>query len=287
MKVEEILDFLSVIYPNDTSEEWDYPGLVVGSRSWDTTKVLYAVDITDQVVAEAIEKKCDLIISHHPLFFKSVHTVSDIGFRGAIVNKLVENKIALYVGHTNVDKSVDGASRVLAKELKLENIVPIIPDFANLDIGLGAAGDLPKAMSFELFAKLVSSYLPQTPQGIKCSGDPNHAIKEVAIISGSGDFIFQNNYIPKTDVFISSDLRHHPVLDFRQANPNVCVIDVPHFSSEQICLQKIKEKVESKFASSSGLTGVISEKITDPFNFVINQSPEPTHSADLKAPWDL
>ncbi|MDR2799291.1 MAG: Nif3-like dinuclear metal center hexameric protein [Bifidobacteriaceae bacterium] len=267
MKIEKIAKHLSKIYPDEYKEDWDFPGLIVGSIDWETDKILYTVDITEEIVNDAIENGCNLIFSHHPLFFRSVHNISDFTFRGKIVNKLLENKIALYVGHTNVDKSINSASKALAEELGLYEITPIEMNPLNENIGLGAFGVLPESLAFHEFAERVTVSLLASPSGVRCSGDSDAQIKSVAICSGSGDFMLLGDELIQADVYITSDLRHHPVLDFRQEYPEKCIIDVPHWVGEHICLDSIRSRLESELE----IKGIVSKIPTDPFNFVINK----------------
>jgi dinuclear metal center YbgI/SA1388 family protein len=226
------------------------------------------------VVDEAIAKDCDLIITHHPLFFQATHKVAAESFRGRIVNNLIEHKISLYCGHTNVDISTDGASFTLAKKLALRDISFISKiDNKNYDSydnnitsGLGVVGNLPKLTKINQLADKLSQVVPLFNQPIKLAGEKNISVNRVVIISGSGDFIlnsqiaFATNFLA-ADVFISSDLRHHPVLEFRQTFPQVQVLDIPHFSGEYICLENIQKRLANKF----NLIGELSTISTDPY----------------------
>ncbi|MDR3152431.1 MAG: Nif3-like dinuclear metal center hexameric protein [Bifidobacteriaceae bacterium] len=282
--VELVVDFLDKLYPVKNSEIWDFPGLTIGSNDWEVDKILYAVDPTIEVINEAVEKNCNFIFTHHPLFFQAQHQFSSASFRGRIVNQLIDKRISLYCGHTNVDKSKDGASFGLAKELNLKNIISLdnyadnyakvnAADFqvkrtTALDNYLAVSGDLKSEQTLEELLKNLSLLIPKTPSPLRCSGQKNKKIKKAVIISGSGDYILNSNEAIQTnffgaDVFISSDLRHHPVLDFRQTYPNVAVIDVPHFSGEYICLRNIKDNIEKNL----GVIGILSNIITDPYNF--------------------
>ncbi|MDR3116790.1 MAG: Nif3-like dinuclear metal center hexameric protein [Bifidobacteriaceae bacterium] len=288
ISVESVVSFLDKLYPVKNSEIWDFPGLIIGSADWEVDKILYAVDPTVEVIDEAVEKNCNFIFTHHPLFFQAQHQFSSASFRGRIANQLIDKRISLYCGHTNVDKSKDGASFSLAKELNLKNIISL-NDYADnsadnyseanaanfhakrtsaSDNYLAVSGDLKSEQTLEELLKNLSFLIPKTPSPLRCSGQKNKKIKKAVIISGSGDYILNSDEAIQTnffgaDVFISSDLRHHPVLDFRQTYPNVAVIDVPHFSGEYICLGNIKDNIEK----SLGAAGILSNIITDPYNF--------------------
>jgi dinuclear metal center YbgI/SA1388 family protein len=120
-KINEILSFLYSIAPHSLAEEWDNVGLLVGDGTMDTTNVLISLDITTRVVNEAVLKGANLIISHHPVIFKSLNAVTKQG-KGNIVFELVQNGISAICMHTNLDLCNNGVNDALAIALELEDI---------------------------------------------------------------------------------------------------------------------------------------------------------------------
>ncbi len=121
MKVSEIEQFFESWAPRWTAWERDNVGLQVGHRSQIVRRVLVALDVTDEIVREAIQKKCELIISHHPLLFRPPKSISDSDSVGALALSLAENGIALYSVHTNLDAATDGVSFALANAVGVQN----------------------------------------------------------------------------------------------------------------------------------------------------------------------
>ena len=103
MKVCDIAARLEERYPLASAEEWDNPGLLVGMRAGVVNKILVCLDVTDDVVLQAIREDADLIVAHHPLIFSAISHVTDDDFLGSRIMTLIEHNIACYAMHTNFD----------------------------------------------------------------------------------------------------------------------------------------------------------------------------------------
>jgi len=121
-KVSHISRFLNKWAPQSTKLDYDNVGLLVGNSGNNVTKILTCLDVTEEVVDEAIEKKCDLIVSHHPLIFRGLKRINDDSLQGAIIYKLIRNEIGVIAAHTNLDAAQGGVSFILARILGLSNI---------------------------------------------------------------------------------------------------------------------------------------------------------------------
>ena len=96
--LKQVVDVLETLYPLRYAEQWDEPGLIVGDLRHDVRNIAFAADPSMAVIDQAIAGGIDLLICHHPLFFRSVHAVSGLGFRGEIVRKLNLAGCALWLG---------------------------------------------------------------------------------------------------------------------------------------------------------------------------------------------
>lgn len=135
LTLQDLIQSLERRYPPSTAQEWDAVGLVVGEPEARIGRVLLAVDPVEAVVDEAIESGADLIITHHPLLLRGVHSVATTTPKGALVHRLIRAGIALYVAHTNADAATGGVNEALADLLGLTGSRPLQPlPGADLDL---------------------------------------------------------------------------------------------------------------------------------------------------------
>lgn len=156
--LKQVIDVLETLYPLRYAEEWDEPGLIVGDLSHDVHRIVFAADPTSAIIDKAIATGADLLITHHPLFFRSVHETSGLGFRGDIVRRLYQHGCGLWVGHTNADAAYRGVGQAAADYFGLIDQKPLVPiDDANAShpVGLGRVGRLPKPVALKDFAQRV------------------------------------------------------------------------------------------------------------------------------------
>ena len=123
MTCNEIFKYLESWAPKEIAWKNDNVGLQVGSANRKVENIILCLEVNMQVIEQAIKKKCNLIISHHPLIFHPLKKI-DVGRNkdSAIIEKLIKNDLTLYSAHTNLDFTKDGVSFELAKKLKLQNI---------------------------------------------------------------------------------------------------------------------------------------------------------------------
>ncbi len=121
-KIRHISTFLNQWAPPGTKMDYDNVGLLVGDPDATVSKVLTCLDVTDEIVAEAIQNSCELIAAHHPLIFSKIGKINPTDEQGRIIYKLIKNDIGLLVAHTNLDAALDGVSFVLANMLGLDNL---------------------------------------------------------------------------------------------------------------------------------------------------------------------
>ena len=125
--LSQVVDVLETLYPLRYAEQWDEPGLIVGDLRQPVRNIAFAADPSMAVVDQAIAGGVDLLVCHHPLFFRSVHAVSGLGFRGEIVRKLNRAGCALWVGHTNADAAYRGVGMAAADMFGLVDQRPLVP----------------------------------------------------------------------------------------------------------------------------------------------------------------
>ena len=127
MKLKEISKCIEELAPLSYQESYDNSGLLLGSNDKNINSVLITLDITENIIDEAIQKKCNLIISHHPLIFSGLKRLSGDTFVERILLKAIKNDIAIYSVHTNIDNVLNGVNSILAQQIGLKNLKILSP----------------------------------------------------------------------------------------------------------------------------------------------------------------
>ena len=232
----EITKYIESKFPKEAAYDWDNVGLQVGSLNHKVLKVLIALDVTKEVVKEAIEHKVDLIISHHPLIFKPIMNLQSETPRGWIITNLIKHSISLYSMHTNYDVSDGGMNDAFSKKLGLTNL-QVLDESENI----GRIGEI-KEISFDDFVKLLKSTFSFTD--IKLIGDHKTSIKKVALSLGSGSHHMSFAKRKNCDVFLTGDVTYHTALDAIQMG--LTILDIGHYA-EVIFKDSIFDDLSEKF----------------------------------------
>ncbi len=121
MKIQDITSFLETIAPASLQESYDNAGLLTGNPNWDCTGIVSCLDATEQVVQEAIEKKCNLLVAHHPIIFSGLKKITGKNYVEKTIIAAIKNDIAIYAIHTNLDNVMAGVNGKMADQLGLIN----------------------------------------------------------------------------------------------------------------------------------------------------------------------
>lgn len=230
IKCKDIITELEKLAPINLAESWDNVGLLIGDIEQEIHNVMVTLDITQEVVQEAIEKQVNLIISHHPLIFNPIKKVIETDHIGSIVRKLIKNDIAVYAAHTNLDIAWGGLNDELSSKLQLNNIKALHVLDTDEDTGIGRVGFLEEATELRQLINEIKSVL-EVPH-IKFVGNENKLVSKVAICSGSGAEYITDCIKQKVDVYITGDIKYHEAQAAEQAELNI--IDAGHFETENI-----------------------------------------------------
>ena len=156
MKIKEVYGALERFAPLPLQEDWDNAGLQVGLTEAEVSGALLCLDVTEEIVREAMAKGCNLIVSHHPVIFRKLAQVSDNDMVQRVVMMAVKNDITIISMHTNLDSAFGGVNHEMAERLGLQNIRFLNPQQKNgVEYGMGTIGELPSEISAEQFVELV------------------------------------------------------------------------------------------------------------------------------------
>lgn len=228
--VKEIYSFIDSIAPFNTQEEWDNSGLLVGDENKDVNKILFALDITTDIVNQAVSCGADLIITHHPLIFKPISNV----LSDTIVYKLIENKISIICAHTNFDKAVGGVNDILCQTVNFDKFEKI--DGTCLNIGC-----FEKEISITDFVNNIKTALGCVVRYNSLEKE----IKKVAVCSGSGSDYLELAKELNCDALLTGDASHHAFLDANEMG--LVLFACGHFETENIAIKPLLEKIKNEF----------------------------------------
>ena len=192
MLLSDIIKSIEDFAPKYIKEDFDNVGLMVGDKKRGISKILLALDCTNEVIEEAKINGVDLIITHHPLIFRKPSSITTDTLQGSKIMELIKHDIALYSAHTNLDSAENGMNETIAKLVGLKESKLIEVNFKDNKAGIGRIGLLEEEVSIERYAKKVMSSLGIN-HGRLVKG--NETAKKIAIINGSGYYSGRRYYI--------------------------------------------------------------------------------------------
>ena len=262
----ELAEIIEVRYPKSLAVERDVVGFATSNSKIEVNNILLTIDVNEEVVAEAIKKSIDLIISHHPLILDP-EEISDIQSKRIQIRKRLEEKgIALYVAHTNADIAPGGVNDSLAKTIGLENVEHI-----GLE-KMGRKGNLVTPVTLKEFVNLLKDKLPKVKSSIQVSGKLDSKVSKVGLCGGSGSSLLEEVRKEDVDVFVTADLKHHAVSDNENMN-GPALVSVSHWASEWVWLPELEQQLKTDLAQKQFSSRVfISEIPTDPWNFSLGSN---------------
>jgi dinuclear metal center YbgI/SA1388 family protein len=265
MQIGNIIVALENWAPLAWQEPYDNAGLIVGHPNHDCTGVLCSLDCTEAVVDEAIAKGFNLIVSHHPIVFKGLKQFDTSDYVARVVTKAIQNNIALYAMHTNLDNLLDGVNKTLADRLHLENrrILTVKPGFKDQngeEIGSGLIGELPLETDEAEFLKWIKEKLNVSV--VKHTQFTKKPLKTIALCGGSGSFLIGDAKAQKADCYITSDLKYH---DYFEADGQILLVDIGHWESEQWVASLILAYLRLKFPTFAVLESLVN---TQPVHYL-------------------
>ncbi len=266
-QIKDILKALNKLAPFNLAEEWDNVGLLVGNAENTVSSILVGLDPTLGLVDEAISRKANTIITHHPVIFHPLPAITTNTPSGKLLERALSNHINIIACHTNFDSAEDGVSDVLARALGLTNLQPLIAtDPKNSTTGLGRVGILTKKKQGKAFLESLHSVL-QIPL-LQIAGPLPEYITKVAVCGGSGSDFAEAAWKSGADLYLSAEIKHSTARWAEEAN--FCIIDGTHYATEYKIVEHIVNKMCSLATEKQWAFGIHqSERERHPFSFMI------------------
>lgn len=248
--VEAICSLFNDVYPFDTQEKWDNSGLLVNA-GLDCCKVLITLDIDRRAVDEAELKAADLVVSHHPVIFDPIRSISS----EMPVYRLVQNDISALCMHTNVDKAERGTNGVILRELSRRFGFDGEPGYIN-DEQCGYICTLRESVPAEEFAAVLKEIFGC--EYIRVSAGARE-VRKIGFCSGSGGSFLADITAAGCDAYVTGDVKHDVWMEAE--NSGVKLFDCGHFHTENPVIWELRRVLEEKYPQ---LDVEIAESSTDP-----------------------
>lgn len=242
--VKEIFTYLDSIAPFHTQMDFDNAGLLLGHPEWEVGSVLVALDVTCEVAQEAARRKCGLIVSHHPVIFHPLKSVTPTDPTGKLVSLLLQRRIAVISAHTNLDVAQGGVNDALMDALGIP-VKGILEPMGELDgqpYGLGRWGVLQEEMTPAEFAKGVKRALHARGARAVLGKSP---VRTVAVCGGAGGDLVARAAALGADAYVTADVKYHEFLEAKERG--MTLIDGGHFATENVVVPVLQHRLAARF----------------------------------------
>ena len=242
--VADILQYMDTLAPRSMKMDWDNVGLLCGSRKGSVTKILVALDPFEHVCKEAAEWGAELIVTHHPIIFQAMKSITDDTSIGRGIMTLLRNGICAINAHTNLDCAPGGVNDVLARTLGLQDIQVIDPsgvDENGNEWGLLRCGNVSE--------QTLEAFLATVKARLGCDGlryvDGGKPVRKIAVGGGSCAGGMQEALAAGCDTFVTADIKYNQFWDAKDLGLNL--IDAGHFQTENPVVAVLAEKLQAQF----------------------------------------
>lgn len=258
--IRDIINVVEAFAPRSLQEEYDNSGIQTApdvDRA--CTGVMLSVDVTPEVVDEALASGCNLLLAHHPLLFRGVKSLTGATPVESALIKAVKGDLTIYCCHTSLDNAPAGVSARMASMLGLKDVRTL--DEVGPDTGSGAIGMLETPLSPREFVALVKETFGSPVA--RCSDPVAHgSISRVALCGGSGAFLIPKAVGAGADVFLTSDMKYH---DFTDWGGRIFLVDIGHHESENCTKDIFHHIITEKFPNFAVRYSL---KDTNPINYL-------------------
>ena len=261
MKIKEVIEALERFAPLPLQESWDNAGLQVGLTEAEVSGALLCLDVTEQIVDEAINKGCNLIVSHHPLIFRKLVRICGEDYVQRAVMKALTNGIVIVSLHTNMDNAMGGVNFKIAQKMGLEDVRFMQAKQMNgVEYGSGVMGSFADPLAADDFVIMLKREFcvecVQTNQLLR------RPIKTVAICGGAGAFLLDDAVALGCDAFVTGEMHYH---EFFGREQQIQIAVIGHYQSEQYTSEIFRDIIER---DCPGVKCIIAETCTNPIYYL-------------------
>lgn len=266
MKIKQVIDALESFAPLPLQESYDNAGLQIGLTKAEVSGALLCLDVTEDVIDEAVRLDCNLIIAHHPILFKGLKCIADNTQVERCVRMAIKNDICIYASHTNMDTVTDGVNFKMAEKLGLVDVQlieahDVQTNNGKVKAGLGVIGYLPMSEEAEQFLQRVKQTF-----GCECLMHNELLARDiqcVAICGGAAGFVVDKAIECEADAFVTGEMHYHEYFGKEQT---IQIAVTGHYESEHFTAEIFRDIIYDKCPD---LPVYIAETNTNPINYLI------------------
>lgn len=265
MKIKQVVDALEQYAPLPLQEGFDNAGLQVGlTEAVEVSGALLCLDVTEAVVDEAMQKGCNLIVSHHPLIFGKLARISDENYVQRTVMKAIKNDITIVSMHTNMDEAAGGVNYKIAEKLGLRHVAFFgeEKEVCGVKGGEGVIGDVAEEEGLAADDLVLMLRDRFHVESVQCNQLIRRPIRKIALCGGAGAFLLNAAIAAGADAFITGEMRYHEFFGHEQ-EIQICVIG--HYQSEQFTSEVFQQIIGEK---CPGVRCCLSEINTNPIIYL-------------------
>ena len=242
--VNDIIKVMDGIAPPNLAEPWDNVGLLVGRSSNTVKKLMVALDVSPEVVEQAVEHKVQMLVTHHPVIFDPIKKMTDRSWQHKLLLDCAENKIAVYSAHTSLDSVLGGVNDVLAEKIGLLHTEVLVPA-AGGEAGLGRVGCLHEPMTLQEFSEKIKTVLKLDNI---IAGDAGRRVSKVAVCGGAGAEFIDEALAAGAENLVTGDVKYHTAQNAVYSGLNI--IDATHQGTELPMINTLADRIALRLTSS-------------------------------------
>ena len=259
-KVKDIAEAIERFAPSNLQEDYDNSGLQVGFPEMEVKAIMLCLDVTEDILQEAVDKECNLIVSHHPVIFRGLKHLTGSTNIERIMIDAIKQGVAIYSAHTNLDSAFGGVSYEIGHLLGLKDMRVLDPKNDGENTGLGVIGMVEPTPKLEFLRKVKDTF---NVKALKYSSQsPQLVVRKVAACGGSGAFLIKEALKEKADIIITGDVKYH---DFTSFATDIIIADIGHYESELCARKIIQHIIKDNFPDTDIFT---SEKEVNPISYI-------------------
>lgn len=237
MKLRDVIVTLERFAPLSLQDEYDNAGLQIGlTEDAEVSGVLLCLDVTEEVIDEAVACGCNLVVSHHPLLFRPLRRIAGEDYVQRCVMHAIRNGVAVYSAHTNLDNAPGGVSWRMAEVMHLTDVKLLQPNDSVEGAGAGVVGNLPEAISADEFCGLLRDCFKV--DCVRHNDVGQRRIERVALCGGAGAFLIPAALRAGADAFVTGEIGYHRFFGYENL---MLLAEIGHYESEQYTVDLLSD----------------------------------------------